>query len=208
MKPKKGLIVESKAEVVRPEENETENVQSVVSETDDDATADAQAPSDGTASEASAEVAEQLQEQRHSASASPRKVAQSKSKWWLKYLITTAVLSVATLLFALLLGVFGITNTKFLLGELSTAFFVPGIFAVGFGFLIMCSNGGAYDIFAYGFRQVVRMFKKDPLDRKYGSYAGYRKAQREKKRSFWYLVIVGAVFVAVGGALLLAFNLI
>ncbi|MCH5159673.1 MAG: DUF3899 domain-containing protein [Clostridiales bacterium] len=138
----------------------------------------------------------------------PPNVVKSKNRWWLKYVITTAVLGVMTLLIALGLGVFSITNQKFLLGELSTAFFVPGIFAVGFGLLILCSNGGAFDIFAYGFMSIIRMFKKDPLDRKYGGYGEYRKLQREKKRSFWYLVIVGGVFVLIGGVLLIAFNLV
>lgn len=196
MKPKKGLIVESKAEILLREENEVENVQTVVDETvADDADVDATAE----------EVGEERSKRQNSVQP-PTKVANSKNRWWLKYVVTTAVLAVLTLLIAWWQGVFQITNQKFLLGELSTAFFVPGIFALGFGFLILCSNGGAFDIFAYGFMSVFRMFKKDPLDRKYGGYAQYRKAQREKKRSFWYMVIVGGVFVLIGGALLWAYH--
>ena len=91
------------------------------------------------------------------------------------------------------------------MSALSTAFFVPGIFAVGFGLLIVCSNGGAFDMLAYAFQTLFRIFKKDPIDRKYGDYYGYRESKKGRKRSFWYLVIVGAAFVAIGGAFLGAY---
>ena len=192
MKPKKGKIVESKAEILHPEQSQGEISPSVDVETSTDG--------DDVA------TAEAVEQEGINANRPSQNVVKSKNRWWIRYVITAAVLSVLAVLIAWGQGTFEITNTKFLLGELSTAFFVPGIFTVGFGLLILCSNGGAFDIFAYGFMSVVRMFKKDPLDRKYGGYAQYRKTQREKKRSFWYLVIVGGVFLIVGGALLIAYS--
>ena len=202
MKPKKGKIVESKAEILLPSENQPE-LDAVNAEPAEESDNDAK-NTDADAKNTDAEIAAQ------SNAVSPAKpsptVANKKGRWWLSYLITAAVLSVLTVLIAWGQGVFQITDKKFLLGELSTAFFVPGIFALGFGLLILCSNGGAFDIFAYGIMAFFRAFKKDPLDRKYGGYYQYRKAQREKKRSFWYMVIVGGVFVLIGGALLWAYH--
>ena len=130
-----------------------------------------------------------------------------RSLWWLKYLITAVVLAVLTVLIAWREGAFVETNQKELLSKLSDAFFAPGILTVFFGLLVVCSNGGAFDMLSYGFQTLFRMFKKDPLDRKYGSYYEYSKAKRKKKRSFWFLLIVGGVFTLVGGALLLGFAL-
>ena len=133
-------------------------------------------------------------------------LVEGKNRWWLNYLITAVVLLVFAALLAWSENVFTATNTKELLGGLSTAFFVPGILSVGFGALVVCSNAGAFDMLAYGFQTLFRIFKKDPIDRKYRDYYGYRQAMKEKKRSFWYLIIVGAVFVLIGGVFLIIFN--
>ena len=103
------------------------------------------------------------------------------------------------------MGVFVTTDTKFLLARLCDAFFIPGVVSVGVGLLVLLSNGGAFDMFAYGGRVFIGMFRKDPLERKYGSYHEYRRARKEKKRSFWYMIIVGGVYVAVAAVLFVVY---
>ena len=137
-----------------------------------------------------------------SANALPPNVVEGKDRWWIRYLIAFAVLSVFAVLVAWARGAFATTDRKVLLSALCDAFSVPGVLGISFGMLIVVSNGGAFDIFAYAIRSIFLLFKKDPLDRKYGGYHEYRQAQQEKKRTFWYLIIVGAVFLAVGIALL------
>lgn len=143
----------------------------------------------------------------------PPNVEEIKGRWWLKYLITAAVLAVFTVLIAWLRGAFaevtqsvldlyGVTEQQYRFQQWSDAFVIPGVLAVCFGLLIVASNGGAFDMIVYGVKSVFRLFKKDPLDRKYGGFYEYRKARQEKKRTFWYLVIVGAVYVAIAAALL------
>ena len=149
---------------------------------------------------------EQAEKQSTNSGSLPPNVVEGKNRWWLKYLITATVLSVFTVLVAWSQGAFSITDTQALLGALSTAFFVPGVLALGFGLLVFCSNGGAFDMVSYGFQSLFRLYKKDPRDHKYGGYYEYREARKQKKRTFWYLVIVGAVFVLVGGILLICFN--
>ena len=149
-----------------------------------------------------AATTEEKESENSSADKLPPNVVEVRGRWWLKYLITTAVLAVFTVLVAWARGAFVETDQKELLGQLSDAFFVPGILAVCFGLLIVASNGGAFDILSYGVKSLFRLFKKDPLDRKYGGFYEYRKARQEKKRSFWYLVIVGGVFTLISGALL------
>ena len=163
------------------------------------------AEQEGLTSEAVTDV-ENVDEMPYGADKLPPNVVEGKNRWWLPYLITTAVLLVFAVLVALSEGVFTATYPKDLWSGLSTAFFVPGILSVGFGALVVCSNAGAFDMLSYAFQTLFRIFKKDPIDRKYGDYYGYRQAMKEKKRSFWYLIIVGAVFTLIGGVFLIVFN--
>ena len=127
----------------------------------------------------------------------PPNVEELKSRKWLPYLITFAVLIAVTLLVAWARGGYTQTDSKKLLSAWCDALFVPGILCVCFGLLVLASNGGAFDMLTYGVIRLFALFKKDPVDRKYGGYYEYQQARRSKKRSFWYLVIVGSVFVAV-----------
>ena len=132
-------------------------------------------------------------------------VEKLKDRWWIRYLITIFVLAVFTVLVAWARGVFSAADEKELFRYLSDAFAVPGILAVCFGLLIIVSNGGAFDIFAYSLRVFFRLFTRDPIERKYGGYYEYRKAKQENKRTFWYLVIVGAVYLLIGVVFMLVF---
>lgn len=134
--------------------------------------------------------------------------AKGAERRWVKYVVTSAVLAVAVLLVAWSLGVFAENDPKELLRFLCDAFFVPGVLAVCFGLLVVASNGGTFDMLSYGVRSLFRLFKKDPLDRKYGGFYEYRKSRQKDKRSFWYLVIVGSAYVFVAVVLLIVYNTI
>lgn len=149
----------------------------------------------------------------------PPNVEIIKGRNWLPYVITAAVLAALTLLTAWIRGAFSeidpqvlsdlqVTELQYRLQQWCDAFSVPGILCLCFGLLLLASNGGAFDMLAYGVRKFFHLFKKDPIDRKYGTYYDYQQAKRAKKRSFWYLIIIGGAYLLVGIALLVAFYLV
>ena len=128
-----------------------------------------------------------------------------RKKEWIRYLVTFGVLGVLTVLLAWARGAFGGGATVDIVRLWSDAFTVVGMLAICLGVLVVVSNGGAFDIIVYSVKYLFRMLKKDPIDRKYGGYYEYKQSRAEKKRSFWYMIIIGAVYVLVGVALLLYF---
>ncbi len=48
---------------------------------------------------------------------------------------------------------------KTLMGELSDAFFVPGVITLGIGLLVMATNGGAFDMLSFGVLKTVRLIE-------------------------------------------------
>ena len=130
---------------------------------------------------------------------------QRKSRPWLPYVVTFTVLAAATLLIAWATGAYTNTNTWVLLGNWADAFSVAGVIGIGVGGLVWLSNGGAFDIFVYGGRRFARLFNKDPRDHKYPTYYDYHEAKKAKKRSFFYMIIVGSGYLLVGIALFIAY---
>ena len=127
-------------------------------------------------------------------------------KWWPPYVITFAVLGVVMLLVAWARGCFSDTNAKVLVGDWCDALFVPGILCMCFGLLVLGSNGGAFDMLTYGVLRLFELFKRDPIDRKYGSFYEYQQSRRKKKRSFLYLIVVGGVYLIVAVVLLVVYS--
>ena len=138
----------------------------------------------------------------------PPNLVKGKSRPWLPYVITAAVLVVLTLLVAWAEGGYKRTETWLMLARWGSAIAVAGVFGVAAGLLVWLSNGGAFDIFVYGARSFARMFaRKYTPDKKYRTYYDYHEARKKaKKRSFLYMVIVGGAFFLIGGVLLLVSN--
>ena len=128
----------------------------------------------------------------------PPNVDKLKKRRWLPYVIMAAVLAVATVLVGWARGGFTKTETRELLIAWCDGFFVPGLLGIAFGVLVLASNGGAFDMLAYGLRRFFGLFRKDPIDRKYNTYYDYQQSRKEKKRSFWYMIIVGGAYLLVG----------
>ncbi|MCH5151922.1 MAG: DUF3899 domain-containing protein [Clostridiales bacterium] len=136
--------------------------------------------------------------------ASPANFKKSKNRRWLPYVITAAVLAALTLLIAWAFGGYNHAETWVIICYWGDSFAIPGAVCFGFGILVWASNGGAFDIFAYGGRIFVRMFfKKDVIDRKYRTYYDYRESRKDKSRSFWFMIIVGGAYLTVGAVLLI-----
>ena len=117
-------------------------------------------------------------------------------KIW-KYFITALVGLVGALLILVFKDTFAKTAAQKILADLSDAFFVPGVLLLGVGTLLFASNGGAFDMLAFGIMKLFDLFKRDLTKVKYRTFYDYRQAQKDKKRTFDYLLIVGAAMVVV-----------
>lgn len=114
-----------------------------------------------------------------------------------KYLITVAVGLVIAFLALLARNIFNLTATVDFMKAFCDAFFVSGVVLVCVGGLVFVSNGGVFDMLAYGIRTFFESFKKNVTDRKYKDFYEYREAKKSSKRSFSFLLVVGIVFIAI-----------
>ena len=122
-----------------------------------------------------------------------------------KYFITLLVGMVGVIAILASKDIFAQTVQKDVYHILCDAFFVVGVLIECVGLLIFSSNEGTFDIIVYGVSSFVDMFKKQP-NRKYETFYDYRVARQDKKIKFAYLLIVGLVFLAVSGVMLLLYH--
>ena len=94
---------------------------------------------------------------------------------------------------------------KQVLRILSDAFFVPGVILAGVGLLIFASNGGAFDMLSYAFIRFFDLFRRDVRNKKYKDFYEYREAKKDKKRGMAFMPIVGVIFIALAGIMLIAY---
>ena len=167
----------------------------------------------------SVETAEEVTVEEEESTPTPKmppNMEEIKPNLWRKYVITMMVLLTLVLVVAWIQGAYSqvtadmlelyhCNERQFRFMQWSNAFASPGILTICMGLLVVASNGGAFDMLAYGISSVFRLFRKDPIDRKYGNFYEYRKAKQAKKRSFWYLVIVGAAFALISALLLIGY---
>ena len=112
----------------------------------------------------------------------------------LKYLIPSLLCAVVVILILVARGAF-VKSGKALMQDLSDAFTVPGMIMLGFGLLVFVTNGGAFDMLAFGCIKLFDLFKRDLTKVKYRTFYDYRRAQEEKQHTYIHFVIVGAGFV-------------
>lgn len=112
----------------------------------------------------------------------------------LKYLIPFLICTVTVILVLVFKDSFAKSGQP-LMGDLCDAFTVPGIIMTCFGFLVFATNGGTFDMLAFGVIKLVDLFKRDLAKVKYRTFYDYRQAQKEKRRSFVHFIIVGAAFL-------------
>lgn len=123
----------------------------------------------------------------------------------LKYLIPFLLCAVVVIVVLAVRGSF-VKSGKPLISDLCDAFAVPGMIMTCFGLLVFVTNGGTFDMLAFGVRKLFDLFKKDLTKVKYRTFYDYREAQKEKKRSFWNLIVVGLFFVTAAVVFLIVYE--
>ncbi len=122
----------------------------------------------------------------------------------LKYLMPILICAIATVLILVGRDAF-VKSGQDLMKDLCDGFAVSGIVMLGFGVLVFATNGGTFDMLAYGAIRFFNLFKRDLTKVKYRTFYEYRQAQNEKKRSFLHLIIIGAGFLIVGVVFLIVY---
>lgn len=122
----------------------------------------------------------------------------------IKYCVLTAVAAVIALCIALIQGLFGMTEKKDVLRSLTDCFSVSGAILLLVGLIVVCSNGGAYDIAGFAVKKFFSIFRSAEKRSK-ETYSEYRARKGENKRSFIGFFIVGGVFFVAGMGLLIAY---
>lgn len=125
----------------------------------------------------------------------------------LSYIITAAVCALATLLLLLSRGTFSQTNLVTIYRDMCDSLFVPGIIVLSLGLLILMSNGGAFNMLRFAVMKLFDLFKRDMTKVKYRTFYDYNEAKKDQKHDFWFLIIVGAIFVAVSVVFLILYEM-
>lgn len=128
-------------------------------------------------------------------------------KKYLKYIITSAIGLIIAFIIIISKNIFEKETLQDVMHVLTDAFFVPGIIISGFGLLVVCSNGGTFDMLRYGIIKFFSLFKKNFNNEKYKTFYEYRMVKSENPRPFWYLIIVGVSFIIISMIFLVIYYL-
>lgn len=120
---------------------------------------------------------------------------------WKKYLIAVSIAVALGIGVFALRGGFATDDAYILYMYLSDAFFVPGILFIAFSLLMFVSGEGVFNIFGFAAIKVILPFLKKNRERRDMSYYEYcqSKSEGKKKESYWYLCLIGIVFLVLGG---------
>ena len=123
-----------------------------------------------------------------------------------KYLITAVVglLAVGAILWSK--DLFAQTAPVTIFHILCDAFFAVGVVIFAAGVLVFSSNEGTFDIFVYGVSSFVDMFRKQS-QKKYKTFYDYRESREDLKLSFGFLMLTGAVFIAISLVMLYLYHM-
>ena len=94
-------------------------------------------------------------------------------------------------------NVFKQDSTVEVMHILCDSFFVPGVVILGFGLLVVASNGGTFDMLVYGTKKFFNLFRKNPTKQLEETFYDYRMAKSENKGEFAHLIVVGLLFIAI-----------
>lgn len=127
---------------------------------------------------------------------------------WKKYLIKFSIMIVISIIIIITKDIASKETAADIFNVLTDAFTVPGILFVCFGLLIMCANQGTFDMLSYGCQALFAVFKKDPTERKYRTFADYREAKAEKNKPFSSYIISGLIYIAIGIIMFIVYKLL
>lgn len=119
------------------------------------------------------------------------------NKKFLRYLITSLIGLFLALFICIYKDLFSKTEIKDIMHILTDAFFAPGALILCFGLLVLASNGGMFHIISYGLASFINLFRRDRKQMKYKTYYDYKMAMQENPKPFFYIVIVGLVYVVI-----------
>ncbi len=117
-------------------------------------------------------------------------------KKFIKYLVAAAAGAVAAVIIMAVKDIFSQTELSDVYKILSDSFLVPGIIIVSVGLICVAANGGLFDMLGYGVSMLFNALRRDVRTRKYKDFYEYRQARKEKKLEIAYLLIVGALYIA------------
>lgn len=126
----------------------------------------------------------------------------------LRYGISVAVGVILSLLIMILKGIFTETDSVQIFNILSDSFLVPGVLLAGVGLLVFASNGGIFDMLAYGILLIGYKFMRDVTKRKYRTYYDYKESRKGKKRDMAFLLIVGIIFIVISAVMLIPYYIL
>ncbi len=122
----------------------------------------------------------------------------------IKIAVLAAVGAAIFLCAALIRGLFGMTEYRDIMRGLCDGFSVAGLILLLVGLIVVCSNGGAYDIMGFATKKFFSVFRRAEK-RSRETYAEYRERKGANKRTFVEFFIVGGVYFAAGMAFLIAY---
>ncbi len=123
---------------------------------------------------------------------------------YLKYIIT--ILVGLAMSIAIISGsIAKAETTTEIMKILTNAFFVPGILILGFGLLIIASNGGTFDMLVYGTKKFFDMFRKPQYRKITDTFYDYRKAKQETPIEFMYMILIGLGFIIISVVFLILY---
>ena len=113
----------------------------------------------------------------------------------LPYIITAVIGVIIFIIIICVKNIWDAGEAYVVMQILSDAFLVPGVLLAGLGLIIFASNGGVFDMLAYGIMTIFWTLQRDPTKRRYKDFYEYREAQKGKKRGMAFMLIVGSAFI-------------
>lgn len=115
----------------------------------------------------------------------------------MRYTISAAVGLLIMFFILCAKSVFTLTCAYGVMVALCDAFFVSGVLLSCAGLLLVCSNGGTFDMLVYGVQLLFVNIRRNPAERKYKDFAEYRKVKSVKKHNVGYLLLVGVIMICI-----------
>ncbi len=130
-----------------------------------------------------------------------------KKHAWVKYAVAFCVGAMLSVLILWSRGVFSVAlPAQELQLHLSDAFFVAGVLVFLAGAFVFVSRNGAFDIFTYSVKYVLRFMRKQKPGEKSEGYHEYKERLAAKEKTpCLFLIITGLVFLVAGAVFALMF---
>ena len=121
----------------------------------------------------------------------------------LKYLIPFLLCAIVVIVVLAVRGSF-VKSGKPLISDLCDAFAVPGMIMTCFGLLVFVTNGGTFDMLAFGVRKLFDLFKKD-VKGKYKDFHDYREAKKDRGLKTTFMLFTGLGYIALAVIFLICY---